>query len=283
MKVFLNSLLMLVQYVLVAITGSVLAFVFVAQFLTPAPAESPQKILDKTRNQVEKLNTQTANQEKKAKEILGKPNATQEISENKIAEKPQNEVPKDSTKTQETLEKPNEPQPSEAQPSEPQPKINPAQEDKMEDLETLKDSSSSGQESFLEESAVMTPFLYDASPNRRDPFENPFSAPSGGGLIETAVRTPPEQFDLPDINVKGILWDTKKPRALIQLPDGEFYTLLRGDKIGKTGIIFEIREDEIVILNRIIQQNNLKSGTETSISIKRIENRLGTDIQRLDL
>ena len=92
-------------------------------------------------------------------------------------------------------------------------------------------------EALVEVESYMTPFIYDPL-NRRNPFEDPLKArlKMKGPVVEEVVKppTPPELFTLQQIDLKGIIWrTTESPKALVKLPDGAFYTLLRGDRIGK--------------------------------------------------
>ncbi|MCY4512707.1 MAG: pilus assembly protein PilP [Bdellovibrionales bacterium] len=141
-------------------------------------------------------------------------------------------------------------------------------------------------EALVEVESYMSPYIYDPL-DRRDPFEDPIKARLRlqGPVVEEVIKppTPPEMFSLQQIDLKGIIWrTTESPKALIKLPDGAFYTLLRGDKIGKNGVIFEIREDEMVVLETKIKQSGNKKLQSTSITIKRMD-RLGQDVRRMQL
>ena len=107
--------------------------------------------------------------------------------------------------------------------------------------------------------SYMAPYIYDPS-NRTDPFDDPTTiapvTPPGNQLspIIEVIRTPPEEHSLSEIQLKGIIWDIKNPKALFKLPfHNSYYTLSRGSRIGENGIIFEIREDEVVILEKFNQ------------------------------
>ena len=138
-------------------------------------------------------------------------------------------------------------------------------------------------EALVEVESYMTPFIYDAV-GRRNPFEDPFRSRIPVTVVEEVkTPTPPELYTLHDIKLKGIIWrTTESPKALVQLPDQAYYTLLRGDKIGKNGMIFEIREDEIVILETVIKQTGAEQVKDNSITIKRMD-RLGQGVRRLQL
>ena len=249
------------QYVLVGLLGSALAFFLALNFITPALSEEPVGLVQKTQKLVDKVNVQTAERQQEAKEIITPPRAKEPVQDIQNIdalqelppERPAAEVPKDSTKPQQNI---------------------PDAKQNLESLDSLSEESKNS-DSFMEEESFMTPFIYDSSANRRDPFKDPTAARISKVGKGAEVKTPPEQFDISDIEIKGIVWDTKKPRVLVQLPDTEFYTLSRGDKIGKFGIIFEVREDEVVILDRRSSQgDNLKSSSSPKFVLKAIKDRL---------
>ena len=123
---------------------------------------------------------------------------------------------------------------------------------------------------ILEIESFMTPFIYDPE-LRRDPFKNPIRKK----ITQSAIipRTPLERYDLSELQLKGIIWDIKSPKALFEIPGQGFYTLLRGDKIGKNGTIFEIREDEVVIVETVLKASGLTQFKETEVKIIKL-NRL---------
>ncbi len=132
-------------------------------------------------------------------------------------------------------------------------------------------SSTEAQSPVLEVEVFMSPFIYDPE-RRRDPFEDPTAISQTAENIVFVPKTPPERYDLNQLKLKGIIWDIKSPKALFQLPGGGgFYTLLRGDKIGKNGIIFEIREDEVVIIETIFKVYGADKVKETDIKIIKLD------------
>ena len=126
-------------------------------------------------------------------------------------------------------------------------------------------------EASLEVQSYMAPFIYD-SVKRKDPFEDPTVIKSGVVVIP---KTPPEEYNLSEIKLKGLSWRGENPKALFELPNNAgFYTLMKGDKIGKKGVIFEIRESEVII----VETNYVGSGEERReerlVKIKKL-NRVG--------
>ena len=160
----------------------------------------------------------------------------------------------------------------------------PPQEKKADQGKPVK--SENVDEALVEVESYMIPFIYDPI-NRRNPFEDPLTKrlKLKGPIVKEIIKppTPPELFTLQQIDLKGIIWrTTESPKALIKLPDGAFYTLLRGDRIGKNGVIFEIREDEMVVLETKTKSAGSKKIQNTSITIKRMD-RLGRGVRRMQL
>ena len=66
----------------------------------------------------------------------------------------------------------------------------------------------------------------------------------------------------------------KNPKALFKLPNNAgYYTLIKGDKIGKNGIIFEIRESEVIIVETSYIGSGAQRKEKQIVKIKKI-NRL---------
>ena len=73
-------------------------------------------------------------------------------------------------------------------------------------------------------------YLYDPV-GKRDPFRS-FILDRLKEL-DSASKGPLEQFDLSQLSVSGIVWDTARQRALILDPSGQGYIIEEGDAIGK--------------------------------------------------
>ena len=129
----------------------------------------------------------------------------------------------------------------------------------------------------LEVQSYMAPFVYD-SVNQKDPFEDPTYKPAtsfderlGDEAVVFVSQTPPEVYNLDEIKLKGIIWNNKTPKALFELPNsGGYYSLIRGDKIGKNGVLFEIRESEVVVVETNIIGKGESKREERVIKIKKI-------------
>lgn len=87
-------------------------------------------------------------------------------------------------------------------------------------------------------------FVYDET-GKRDPFRS-FLLEKSGDLMARAVRGPLEQFDLAQLSLEAVVWQTGNARALIADPSGETYIVAEGARIGKNeGFVIDI-EDSLV-------------------------------------
>ena len=129
----------------------------------------------------------------------------------------------------------------------------------------------------LEIKSYMAPFVYE-SVKKKDPFEDPTVEKvqkKGEKGVIVIPKTPPEAYELKEIQLKGIIWDTKNPKALFKLPgNAGYYTLIKGDKVGKKGVIFDIKEDEVVIVETSYVGAGEQRKMERIIKIKKM-NRIG--------
>lgn len=97
-------------------------------------------------------------------------------------------------------------------------------------------------------------FIYDPT-GKRDPFRPHRSAikvipKEGSGSSESA--DPLLKHDLDKLEVIGILWDVKKPRAVVRDPDGNTYSIVKNSKIGRAdGFVAAIRDGEIVVIETV--------------------------------
>lgn len=106
-------------------------------------------------------------------------------------------------------------------------------------------------------------FRYDASlPDPFVPYSEPIlkcpapgePLPPGTVVPEECgdeVKEPLELFELGEINVLGIIWGIRDARAKVKDPEGNYWTVRVGQKIGKNrGRIKAIREGEIEVEER---------------------------------
>ncbi len=141
--------------------------------------------------------------------------------------------------------------------------------DRPPDEGPIDEKGAESSEVTLEIKSYMAPFIYE-SIRKKDPFEDPTVQKRQGVVI--IPKTPPEKYTLKEIRLKGIIWDTKNPKALFKLPsDAGYYTLIKGDKLGKRGVIVDIRESEVVIVETNDVEIDGKAKKEFVTKIKRID------------
>lgn len=94
-------------------------------------------------------------------------------------------------------------------------------------------------------------YRYDPT-GKRDPFKvframrvvKPESTAS-----KVDVSDPLQRWELDRLQVVGILWDVRAPRAMVRDPDGALYTITKNSKIGRNeGFVAAIREGEVVVI-----------------------------------
>ena len=88
-------------------------------------------------------------------------------------------------------------------------------------------------------------FIGNSGSNQIDPFR-PFikltkETPTPENLL------PIQRLKLSEIKLTGIIWNTQNPLALIEDPAGKGYVLRKGDLIGLSGRVKEVKKDRVII------------------------------------
>ena len=283
-RFFIKETMAFISYLLVGMFSCLLAFFIVVQFLNPALSEDKKSPAKKTTDVINQgPNAQQKESPAEAAPIEVPPKGAAPAETAAPIEVPKGAPPTEALPTKATpaeIPPPTKAPPKEgippaeaAPPSEAAAPIVPPKDQAAQKVENNPDSSQeekAPQDSsmLLDIETLMPEFLYDPE-DRRDPFEDPTILQNAENII-FVPKTPPEEYDLNQLRLKGVIWDIEAPKALFQLPgQGGFYTLLRGDKVGKNGTIFEIREDEVVIVNAPLKTST--SETDTNIDIKIIK------------
>lgn len=116
------------------------------------------------------------------------------------------------------------------------------------------------EELFLQ--GLMDPFDYDPR-GRKDPFAQPVpDRPVAEGVAHGPLL-PLQKFDLFQLKLTGIIWDVKRPRAMIADPAGRVHVVGPNTKIGvRNGYIAVIREGEIVVVETLEENGRLVSSAQ---------------------
>jgi len=99
---------------------------------------------------------------------------------------------------------------------------------------------------WAQEEKVEDTYRYDPA-GKRDPFLSPFAvAPEQ--MTPDEAKTPLQRFDLGQLKLVGVIWETKEPKALIEDSGGLGYIAMRGTLIGsKGGVIKAIEPKRVVV------------------------------------
>ncbi|MEK2644480.1 pilus assembly protein PilP [Bdellovibrio sp. BCCA] len=111
-------------------------------------------------------------------------------------------------------------------------------------------------------------YRYDPT-GKRDPFKvfrTVRPKDNGGSDIAkpNEILEPLQRWEIERLQVVGILWDVRTPRAMIRDPDGAVFTVTKNSKIGRSeGFVAAIREGEVVVVET--KYDDGKSVKETRV------------------
>jgi type IV pilus assembly protein PilP len=109
-------------------------------------------------------------------------------------------------------------------------------------------------------------YLYDPI-GKRDPFRSFIL--DRLKEIDSAAKGPLEQFDLSQLSVSGIVWDTLRQRALILDPSGQGYIIQEGDAIGKNdGRVITIDDNTVVVREAYVDFHGEKTMKEIEMRVR---------------
>jgi type IV pilus assembly protein PilP len=91
-------------------------------------------------------------------------------------------------------------------------------------------------------------YFYDPTV-KRDPFTASRAVVPSTGKKQTAALEPLQKYELDRLQIVGILWEVRTPRAMVRDPDGIVHTVVKNTRIGRNeGYVAAIREGEIVVI-----------------------------------
>ncbi len=83
---------------------------------------------------------------------------------------------------------------------------------------------------------------------------------------DTEALSPLERFDLSQLTVTGIIWATKRPRALVEDPTGKGYIVAEGAGIGKNkGRVLRIDDNRVVVKETYVDFHNKATTKEVDL------------------
>jgi Tfp pilus assembly protein PilP len=90
-------------------------------------------------------------------------------------------------------------------------------------------------------------FTYDAA-GHRDPFRSVEWEEKGRKALLGADRSPLEQYDVNQMSLLAVIWNTGSARALVQDPSGKSYIIGTGTRVGRNeGRITAINDNLVVV------------------------------------
>lgn len=107
-------------------------------------------------------------------------------------------------------------------------------------------------------------FVYEAA-GRRDPFRSAFWIQP----VRDTPRGPLEQYELGQLAVSAIVWETDRPRALIADPTGSAYVVREGSKVGKNdGLVIHIGDNLVLVKETYIDFAGEQSTKDVELNIR---------------
>lgn len=86
------------------------------------------------------------------------------------------------------------------------------------------------------------------------------------------AKGPLEQFDLAQIELLGVVWETDRPRALVSDPSGQSYVVRAGDPIGKNeGEIVAIDDNSMRVVETYVDYVGSKTTKEIEVRVRQSE------------
>lgn len=83
---------------------------------------------------------------------------------------------------------------------------------------------------------------------------------------DAAALSPLERFDLSQLTITGIIWSTKRPRALVEDPTGKGYIVGVGAGIGKNqGRIVRIEDNRVVVKETYVDFHHKATSKEVDL------------------
>lgn len=104
---------------------------------------------------------------------------------------------------------------------------------------------------------ILPEMPYDPSA-RRDPFKA-FKPARLATDPSTKIQLEPlQRYELEKIEVVGILWDVRTPRAMLKDPEGAVHTVVKNSKVGRNeGFVAAIREGEVIVVETIYEDGKV--------------------------
>jgi type IV pilus assembly protein PilP len=88
--------------------------------------------------------------------------------------------------------------------------------------------------------------------------------------LAAATKGPLEQFDLNQLNVLGVVWETNQRRALVADPSGQAYIVREGDPIGTNdGRVIRIDDNLMLVRETYVDHMGEQTMKEVEMHVRR--------------
>jgi type IV pilus assembly protein PilP len=83
-------------------------------------------------------------------------------------------------------------------------------------------------------------------------------------------RAPLEQFELQQLALSAIIWDSNRPRALVTDPGGRSFVIMKGSRIGKNaGRVVHIGDNLVLVKETYVDFAGEQSTKDVEMRIRR--------------
>jgi Tfp pilus assembly protein PilP len=114
-------------------------------------------------------------------------------------------------------------------------------------------------------------YSYDET-GKRDPFRSFLMERAERLALEAQVRGPLEQFDLSQLSLEGVVWQTGNARALVSDPSGETYIIAEGARIGKNdGRVISIEDNMVRVKETYVDYLGRETTKDIEMRMRRNE------------
>jgi len=123
-------------------------------------------------------------------------------------------------------------------------------------------------EETTEFGAVSEGYRYDPS-DKRDPFRS-YRWERLADQKDESTLGPLEQFELEQLSVTAVIWDTGKPRALVSDPSGQSYVVREGTRVGKNeGRVIHIGDNLVLVKETYVDFAGETTTKDVELRIRR--------------
>ena len=111
-------------------------------------------------------------------------------------------------------------------------------------------------------------YVYDPK-GRRDPFKSLVQVTKSKAQRKKGA-SPIENFDVDEIKLIAIAWDSKQYYALITMPDKKSYTIRKGMTLGlNNGKVIDITSDSVLIREQIKDYKGQSKSKDTILKLRK--------------